>query len=979
MSRGLRYSDAVTLLGGSGPLLRAADKAAGAVLTLATAGGSDLALSLFDARTEAVKLGEAALGRLSDSVRGLRRYDRTKRLHAAHGVLVVTAFFAALDECLAAARIESPGFSRDDQLMVAAARPGSGWVATLLDADLPEPSADRTAQILLREISSWAAATSSRLLSFLSGLAEWDLADERARRSLSDGLSTRLPSRTASLYLESARRLAEDIPEFGIWLGQLETHAVGQGLEHLEALLRPLSSRFDPSAQRAALASANRAVLDHPVLGGEVRQPSLGDAYIDPRFQVKAAGPGARPADDSWWDAAVRNDFGDFLATYLTTPAATGAPMLLLGQPGAGKSSLTRILAARLPAADYLVVRVALREVRGEADIHDQIEQAIRSAIGETVSWAALARDADRAQPLILLDGFDELLQATGVHQSDYLQRVSDFQRREAALDRPVAVIVTSRVAVADRARLPLGALAVRLEPFDEPQVARWRELWNAAAPTRRPLSLEVLHRFPDLASQPLMLLMLGLFDASTSELADFASLDTGQLYERLLSEFARREVARSFAGPDSALPGLVEQELLRLSVVAFAMFHRGRLWVTEAELDNDLAGLGFATAPPPADGFRTPLTAGQEMVGRFFFIQRAQAQRDGRQLQAYEFLHATFGEYLVARLTVQALHDAVARDAAGTLALQPRSADDDLLQSLLGYTPLTARATVLPFVTALIDGSSVRPWLIDRLRQAVLRPQWKPRAYQPVDRRSDFWTATYSLNLTLLVLACGMPLRASELWQYAADPSYWMRITARLWTAAVPSSMWLDSLSPITVSRAWSPDRRRDIVLSAADRPPSSRVDLLWSFGVHPDTSPDPSLSGFNDDTSFDIALRAMSLDGYLSTDLLRHALEPLIDTMPSALTEVVVHGPGDASSIARSLLDVWLAGLSSDDSRLATAYARAIEAVSASRAPASAAAVVRASLRRDAARLPSGLVESWRIALAVDESPLMVAGEES
>jgi hypothetical protein len=91
------------------------------------------------------------------------------------------------------------------------------------------------------------------------------------------------------------------------------------------------------------------------------------------------------------------------------------------------------------------------------------------------------------------------------------------------------------------------------------------------------------------------------------------------------------------------------------------------------------------------------------------------------------------------------------------------------------------------------------------------------------------------------------------------------------------------------------------------------------------------------------------------------------------------VVHGPGDASSIARSLLDVWLAGLSSDDSRLATAYARAIEAVSASRAPASAAAVVRASLRRDAARLPSGLVESWRIALAVDESPLMVAGEES
>ncbi|MEV6849074.1 AAA family ATPase [Actinoplanes sp. NPDC051411] len=968
MSRGLRYSDAVTLLGGSGPLLRAADRVAGAALTLATAGGSDLALGLFDARSEAVRLSEAALGRLSDSVRGLRRYDRTQRLQAAHGVLVVTAFFAALDECLAAARVESPGFSRDDQLMVATARPGSGWVAALLDADLPVPSADRTAQALLREITSWAEASGSRLLSFLRGLAEWDLADDRARRSLTSSLPVQLPPRAASLYLESARRLAGDIPEFGIWLGQLETHAVGQGLQHLEALLRPISSHFDPSAQRAALASANRAVLAHPVLGGEVLQPSLGDAYLDPRFQVKAAGPGARPADDPWWDAGVRNDFGDFLATYLTTPAAAEAPMLLLGQPGAGKSSLTRILAARLPAADYLVVRVPLREVRAEAEVQDQIEQAIRSAIGETVSWPALARDAGRAQPLILLDGFDELLQATGVHQSDYLQRVSDFQRREATLDRPVAVIVTSRVAVADRARLPLGALAVRLEPFDEPQVARWRELWNAADPARRPLSLSVLRRFPDLASQPLMLLMLALFDASTAELADLASLDTGQLYERLLSEFARREVARSFSGPDSALPRLVDQELLRLSVVAFAMFHRGRLWVTEAELDHDLAGLGFAAAPPASGGFRTPLTAGQELVGRFFFIQRAQAQRDGQPLQAYEFLHATFGEYLVARLTVQALTDAVARDAAGTLALQPRD-DDDLLSSLLGYTPLTARATVLPFVTAMIDGPATRPWLIDRLRSAVLRPQWKPRAYQPVDRRTDFWTATYSFNLTLLVLACGLPLHASELWQHAADPAYWMRITARLWTAAVPSSMWLDSLAPITISRTWSPDRRRDIVLTAAGRPAPTRVDLLWSFRRHPDDPPAPALSGFNDDTSFDIALRAMALDGYLSTDLLRHALEPLIAAMPSALTEVVVHGPGDASSIARTLLDVWLAGLSSDDAQLGRAYARAIEAVSAGRAPSQATALLGASLDRDAARLPTATVTAWRAALAAGD----------
>ena len=34
--------------------------------------------------------------------------------------------------------------------------------------------------------------------------------------------------------------------------------------------------------------------------------------------------------------------------------------------------------------------------------------------------------------------------------------------------------MVTSRVAVGDRARVPAGSLAVRLEGFDETQVARW-------------------------------------------------------------------------------------------------------------------------------------------------------------------------------------------------------------------------------------------------------------------------------------------------------------------------------------------------------------------------------------------------------------------------------------------------------------------------------------------------------------------------
>lgn len=450
-------------------------------------------------------------------------------------------------------------------------------------------------------------------------------------------LATRLPDEAVARYEEHLRKLSEEIPEFAVWMRHHADRAATRGLESLENTLLQVTSHRDPARHRAALARAYRAELGKPILGGDagdLTMPALGNGYLDPRYRVKAAGPGARPADESWWDTEPRADLAAFLVTYLTTPQAADAPLLLLGQPGAGKSSLTRVLAARLPAADFLVVRVALREVRAEAEIQDQVEQALRTAIGETVAWPDPARDADGAMPVVLLDGFDELLQVTGIHQSDYLQRVAAFQQREAVLGRPVAVLVTSRIAVADRARLPAGSLVVRLEPFDEPQQEHWLRIWTGANAAqwntgRRPLSLEVLRRFPDLAQQPLLLLMLALYDATGNALQDAGeSFGTGQLYERLLREFAAREVRRVHGDqPDAALPALVDDELLRLSVVAFAMFHRLRLWVTTAELDADLAGLGL----PPSrmqqtQEFRTPISAGQEMVGRFFFIERAHA-----------------------------------------------------------------------------------------------------------------------------------------------------------------------------------------------------------------------------------------------------------------------------------------------------------------------------------------------------------------
>ena len=115
---------------------------------------------------------------------------------------------------------------------------------------------------------------------------------------------------------------------------------------------------------------------------------------------------------------------------------------------------------------------------------------------------------------------------------------------------------------------------------------------------------------------------MLALYDADGNPLqrAD-AALDKAGLYERLLVSFAEREVRKTGADLSSVqFEAAVEQELLRLSVVAFAMFSRGRQWVGDTELDGDLPTLlGPLESQAPPAGFRAPLSGCVFLRGALF------------------------------------------------------------------------------------------------------------------------------------------------------------------------------------------------------------------------------------------------------------------------------------------------------------------------------------------------------------------------
>ena len=950
MASGLSYADAVKLLGGrEDRTIAGLDRLVGGLLLVASAAGAGFALSLFDPKSELARLSGDLVSGLADRLRGVSRLGRSERLAAAHAVIVLTAYFESLREARLPFDVKELKLTGAEQVAVATGgAAGSASLRTLADAllrtDVPIPAAQRPYELNLETLKGFYQYLADEVSRFVTGLALWDRLNDTRRQQFRDTVCRDVPARAVARYEELFRRLATDFPEVAFWANLVDHQAtraeirqVNIGLAGVEKVLADVSAGRAPDERRLALARAYQAALHRPILSsGEIpeglRMPTLGEAYVNPQFRTAQMQMTDLPAEEHWWDEhLIRDDLEGFLIGHLTAPQAAEAPLLVLGQPGSGKSVLTQVLAARLPPSEFLVLRVVLREVPADADLQAQIEHAIRAVTGESILWADLARSAGDALPVVLLDGFDELLQATGVSQSDYLKKIADFQRREADQGRSVVMLVTSRTAVADRTRPVAGMVAVRLEPFSDNQIVQWLAVWNAAnAPNLaahglRPLAVESVLAHAELACQPLLLLMLALYDADGNLLQrEDAVLGQTELYERLLTQFAEREVRKTGRSLSAtSFEQAVDWELFRLSVVAFAMFNRGRQWVTEAELDADLPAL---LGEPDnqqrhTSGLRAELTAAEVVIGRFFFIHEAQATRDTTRLKTYEFLHTTFGEYLIGRLVTRELDDLVETAARGTTRSRPAFLDDTFLHALLSFAPLTIRGTIVSFLAERLQmvPGTVRDLLRDLLL-TLFRHSLLPRhdtsydSYEPDRISVPARHATYSANLALLAVLVAGEITEQQLFPGRTEPVHdWRRITL-LWRSQLPEEGWKGLIHTLELHRGWDGDRR---ILRLQRREETELLtphsDPYWTYNF----SPSHEYRQFNHaEDRFawihsDIAeIRAQ---GHFicdtEDDTVIHALEPLSGVFGT--TVVTFHdyySQGRPVSAANALIALWL-----------------------------------------------------------------------
>ncbi|NIK59347.1 NACHT domain-containing protein [Kribbella shirazensis] len=809
-------------------------------------------LSLVDPKNEAASLLDAIVTKVSKRLRGSNEKNQLELVVAAHTITAVSSFFDALPHVIGP-KYRELGLTDQERSRLLTV-PGAGQ-DDLFDVAVPLSSPELGLEANLeRNLKPYYERLGRRCLDFFTGLEAWS----RLEPVPSSGVLDAIVERAAWLYRSRMLELSASTP-FGLWVTLNEfsaTHdairAQAAALGELRTVLRMvMPGRPAPrNSYREKLALVAQEVLDEPLLRARtqsIASPTVRDGFVEPSFHHAIADDHSRPSDEDWWSEQPEySSLVEYVASYLTSVVGP-RPLLLLGHPGAGKSLLTEVLAAQLPADAFAVVRVPLRSVNPDDDLAVQISKELqrilqrpnadldelRQECGGCESCGDPSSCPHRCHLVVLLDGFDELVQATGVTQSAYLSKVEAFQKRARTLGTPTSVIITSRTVVADHAEIAPGTPMIKLREFDRDRIDRWLTAWNSAhrgIAGFAPLDIEEMtasDEIRELTCQPLLLLMLAVYlaELNTNQLGD--GLTRSQLYQRIMDRFISRQITEKTApdASDAEQQVLQRQQRRRLQYAAIGMFNRGRQHITDLELNADLAALEPPTAAAP--GFQ-PLTAADRVLGEFMFVHNPRADREQR--SAYEFLHATFGEFLVAELVVQLLVQLMRhRELEATLP-HTTGLDDELLRRLLSHQPLSTRQQILLFALELNihltdeDQHAFQDTISHLLQRELTRPDtgdplYTPLPYDPVRRR-----ACYTANLTLLraVRAQSVPIR-SVVGTDTAER--WTRMV-RLWRAGLDQASWTTVMEMLTIE------------------PTEAPIDLAEARLVLPGSSLDPFLN---------------------------------------------------------------------------------------------------------------------------------------
>jgi HEAT repeat protein len=411
--------------------------------------------------------------------------------------------------------------------------------------------------------------------------------------------------------------------------------------------------------------------------------------------------------------------------------------VVILGDPGAGKSTITRFLAwVSATGSDErvdssLVRRVPLR-IRaiefGEAVAAGNVTTLDEYLVETVGRFGPLARHALLScSALVLLDGLDEVGAAV---RSRVMDRVNDFLADPLFGENQI--VMTSRIVGFDPEGPLAGCPRVRLRDLDDEQIADFLTRWYGAISRALPGSVAVEDERDRLikvlsdnagigrmARNPLLLTIIALLKWQGRDLPDQRVLLYDAAFQTLVSTWPRTQ-------RHVELDDLFIREWLAPVAMAIVSDPESDVIDEPALMDLLVSSMKELKALANQDARRASrdlLTDVEQHSG--VLVARGQ-DRDGREV--YGFLHQTFAEYLTAYLLAgrwedgdlpigQYAHAASWREVlflvAGHLGIQRRAKAGRLVAALRTLrTPFEAsiHRDLLLACSVLADGVPVAP-----------------------------------------------------------------------------------------------------------------------------------------------------------------------------------------------------------------------------------------------------------------------------
>ncbi|MBD1879101.1 NACHT domain-containing NTPase [Coleofasciculus sp. FACHB-T130] len=319
--------------------------------------------------------------------------------------------------------------------------------------------------------------------------------------------------------------------------------------------------------------------------------------------------------------------------------------LMILGKPGAGKTTFLKYLAIQCNQgefqADRVPIFVTLKDFAEAANKPSLLEyisqQFVGCGVGETRVIASLQDVIERSRALILLDGLDEVREEDNQR---VLKEIRDFSDQY----RENYFVITCRIAAREYTFEKFTE--VEVADFDDEQIATFANNWfknKAVKPETFIKRLEDNNRIKQLAASPLLLTLLCL---AFEESGDFPA-NRSELYKEGLDALLKKWDAKRGIQRDQVYKKLsVQRKEDMLSKIALTTFEQSDYFfkqkVAEQYITDYIRNLPNANADPEA------LQLDSEVVLRSIEYQHGLLVERAKSI--YSFSHLTFHEYFTAR-----------------------------------------------------------------------------------------------------------------------------------------------------------------------------------------------------------------------------------------------------------------------------------------------------------------------------------------